>query len=127
MSFRELTDDNIVNFAMKNYNNPSCKNIEEFQEDFNRIKYVKRLFNRYETTGVLRERLILNHIITFYNVFGVVAGTRMFFNRIDKSQYPILKTFLTYLNFCPEEKFDGIDIISVPLDTKIISILRSLK
>ena len=91
MSFRELTDDNIVNFAMKNYNNPSCKNIEEFQEDFNRIKYVKRLFNRYETTGVLRERLILNHIITFYNVFGVVAGTRMFFNRIDKSQYPILK------------------------------------
>ena len=92
MTFRELNDDNIVNFAMKNYNNPSCKNIEEFQEDFNRIKYVKRLFNR-----------------------------------IDKSQYPILKTFLTYLNFCPEEKFDGIDIISVPLDTKIISILRSLK
>ena len=68
MSFRELTDDNIVNFAMKNYNNPSCKNIEEFQEDFNRIKYVKRLFNRYETTGVLRERLILNHIITFYQI-----------------------------------------------------------
>ena len=65
MLFRELNDDNIVNFAMKNYNNPSCKNIEEFQEDFNRIKYVKRLFNRYETTGVLRERLILNHIITF--------------------------------------------------------------
>ena len=32
-----LNDDNIVYFAMKNYNNPSCKNIEEFQEDFNRL------------------------------------------------------------------------------------------
>ena len=123
----ELNDDNFLIFAIKNYQNPSCTGMAELEDDLKRFKYLKRLFNRYETTGVLRERLILNHIITFYNVFGVVAGTRMFFNRIDKSQYPILKTFLTYLNFCPEEKFDGIDIISVPLDTKIISILRSLK
>ena len=50
-----LNDDNIVIFAMKNYQNPSCKNIEEFQEDFNRIKYVKRLFNRYEKDGVLEK------------------------------------------------------------------------
>jgi sulfur relay (sulfurtransferase) DsrC/TusE family protein len=111
---------------MKNYNNPSCKNIEEFQEDFNRIKYIKRLFNRYETTGILRERLILNHIITFYNVFGLTPSTRMLFNRIDEKHYSILKTFLTYLNYCPENKFDLIDIVSVPLDTRVIETLRSL-
>ncbi len=121
-----LNDDNIVYFAMKNYSNPSCKNIEEFQEDFNRIKYVKRLFNRYEQSGVLRERLILNHIITIYNVFGVDASTRMLFNRLDERQYSILKTFLVYLNFCPEKKFDEIDIVSIPLDTKIVQQLRSL-
>ena len=74
MNYFELNDDNIVNFAMKNYNNPSCKNVEEFQEDFNRIKYIKRLFNRYHTSGVLRERLILNHIITFYNVFNITPS-----------------------------------------------------
>ena len=121
-----LNDDNIVYFAMKNYSNPSCKNIEEFQEDFNRIKYVKRLFNRYEQSGVLRERLILNHIITIYNVFGVDASTRMLFNRLDERQYSILKTFLVYLNFCPEKKFDEIDIVSIPLDIKIVQQLRSL-
>ena len=110
-----LNDDNIVIFAMKNYQNPSCKNIEEFQEDFNRIKYVKRLFNRYEKDGVLRERLILNHIITIYNVFGLEAATRMLFNRLDDKQYSLLKTFLTFLNYCPEHKFDGIDIVSIPL------------
>ncbi len=121
-----LNDDNIVYFAMKNYSNPSCKNVEEFQEDYNRIKYVKRLFNRYEQSGVLSERLILNHIITIYNVFGVEASTRMFFNRLDEKQYSILKTFLVYLNYCPEKKFDGIDIVSIPLDATIIKKLRSL-
>lgn len=127
MSYNELNDDNIVNFAMKNYDNPSCKNIEEFQEDFNRIKYIKRLFNRYQSSGILRERLILNHIITFYNVFGLNAATRMLFNKIDKNHYPLLKTFLTYLNYCPQEKFDGIDISGVPLEQKVVQVLRSLK
>ncbi len=127
MNYFELTDDNIVNFAMKNYDNPSCKNIEEFQEDFNRIKYIKRLFNRYQSSGILRDRLILNHIITFYNVFGVTAATRMLFNRIDENHFPILKTFLTYLNYCPEENLDGINIIAIPLDQKIVQQLRSLK
>lgn len=121
-----LNDDNIVYFAMKNYSNPSCKDVEEFLEDFNRIKYIKRLFNRYEQNGVLRERLILNHIITLYNVFGVIASTRMLFNRVDEKHYSILKTFLVYLNYCPENKFDNIDIVSIPLDTKIVKQLRSL-
>ena len=121
-----LNDDNIVYFAMKNYSNPSCKDVEEFLEDFNRIKYIKRLFNRYEQNGVLRERLILNHIITLYNVFGVIASTRMLFNRVDEKHYSILKTFLVYLNHCPENKFDNIDIVSIPLDTKIVKQLRSL-
>ena len=127
MDFFELNDYNIVYFAMKNYNNPSCKNVEEFQEDFNRIKYVKRLFNRYETSGTLRERLILNHIITIYNVFGITASSRMLFNRIQERQYSLLKTFLVYLNFCPEHKFDGIDIVSIPLDPKIIKQLRGIQ
>ena len=121
-----MNDDNIVIFAMKNYQNPSCKNIEEFQEDFNRIKYVKRLFNRYEKDGVLRERLILNHIITIYNVFGLEAATRMLFNRLDDKQYSLLKTFLTFLNYCPEQKFDGIDIVSIPLNATVVKRLRGM-
>ena len=79
MNFFELNDENIIRFAMKNYDNPSCTGVDEFQEDFNRIKYIKRLFNRYQTSGTLRERLILNHIITIYNVFGMEASTRMLF------------------------------------------------
>ena len=65
MDFKILNSDNFMMYAMKEYKNPNCKNIEEFNEDMNRIKYLKRLFKKYKSSGVLRERLILNHIIIF--------------------------------------------------------------
>ena len=34
----------------------------DFNEDLNHIKYIKRLFNRFEKTGDLRENLIINHL-----------------------------------------------------------------
>ena len=86
---------------MNNYVNPSCTGVEEFEEDFNKFKYIKRLFNRYESTGILRERLILNHVITLYNVFGNEPTTRMLFNRCDEKHYPILKTFLCVSQLLP--------------------------
>jgi len=71
MDVHKINDDNFLMYAMKHYDNPQCKNIEEFHEDMNRIKYLKRLFRKYKTSGVLRERLILNHLIIFTNVFGI--------------------------------------------------------
>jgi hypothetical protein len=126
MNFDKLNDENIVLFAMKHYDNPACKGIEEFNDDFNRIKYIKRLFNRYESNGNLKERLILNHIITFFNVFGIPAANRLLFNRIEEKHYTFLKPFLVYLNYCPEDKVNGIDVTRIPLDNKIINTLRGL-
>ena len=113
---------------MKAYDNPSG-GIEEFEEDMAKIVYLKRLFRKYEKTGVLRERLILNHIITFYNVFGVEFATRLLFFRIDSDLHYILKTFLVYLNYLPagNPSFHvGVDVVSIPLDTKIVEMLRRI-
>ena len=41
---QKLTSENFIFYAMKNYDNPHCHGIEEFHEDLNRIKYIKRLF-----------------------------------------------------------------------------------
>lgn len=110
---------------MKNYGNPECSSIEEFHEDLNRIKYLKRLFRKYKTTGVLRERLILNHIIIFYNIFGIEAATRLLFTRIEEDLHPYLKTFIVYLNNLPE-KIPEYDLIKIPMDTRIIVKLRKI-
>jgi hypothetical protein len=111
---------------MKHYDNPQCTSIEEFHEDMNRIKYLKRLLRKYKSTGILRERLILNHIIIFYNIFGVEAGTRLLFNRIEEDLHPYLKTFIVFINSLPD-KIPEYDLLSIPMDTRIIGKLRKIK
>lgn len=126
MNFNMITDDNYIMFAMKMYDNPQCKDMEEFQEDMNRIKYLKRLFKKYKSSGILRERLILNHLIIFTNVFGIVGSSRLLFCRIEKELHPYLKTFLVFLNMLPE-KIPEIDLMVIPLDKRIIDKLRRLE
>jgi len=131
MIFDDLNDDNFLMFAMREYSNVQCTDIEEFYDDLKKIKYIKRLFNVYKNNGQLKERLILNHLIIFYNVFTVQAGTRILFYKIEKDFWPILKTFLIYLDRMPD-RIDSIrgEVIlasSIQLDDGIISRLRSIK
>jgi|TARA_R110002074_G_scaffold30830_2_gene86908 hypothetical protein len=128
--FDRLTNKNYVMYAMKNYDNPQCLDIEEFYSDLNRIKYLKRLFRRYLTSGELKERLILNHLIILYNVFGIVPATRILFHRMEDEFHPILKTCIVYLNNLPEdgnaEKISEVDLLTIPMDNKVIEILRGV-
>jgi len=131
MIFDDLNDDNFLMYAMKEYNDVLCTDIEEFYDDLKKIKYIKRLFNVYKNNGQLKERLILNHFIIFYNVFTVQAGTRILFYKIEKDFWPMLKTFLIYLDRMPD-KVDSIrgEVIlasDIKLDDGIISRLRSIK
>ena len=90
----------------------------------------KKLFRKYKKSNILKERLILNHIILIYNVFGVEAATRILFFRIDERDYDILKTFLLYLNYMPDrvEGINGknIDSSTIMVDMNIAEILRKL-
>ena len=121
-----LNDQNFFMMAMKTYENPSCESVEEFQEDLNRIKYIKRLFSKYEKTGELRERLILNHIIVLNNLFGTEFCTRMLFFNVDPSHHSYLKTFLHYLKYLPIS-IPEINLAYVSLDNKILVKLEVMK
>ena len=128
--FESLNEKNIDLYTAKMYENPQCISTEEFYDDMKRIKYLKRLFNRYLTAGELKERLVLNHIIVFYNVFSVEAATRILFLKLDKGMYSILKTFLIFLGYMPEVVY-GIrdkDIISsnISIDFNIANTLREI-
>mgnify|MGYP003347734647 CR=1 FL=1 len=88
---------------------------------FRSFKYVKRLLRKYIQTGEIQERLVLNHLIIIYNVFGIEAANRMSFFRLESELWSALKTFLIYLNYLPEE-----EKIEIPLDDKIVKILRNI-
>ena len=128
MEFDDLNEKNFLLYAMKYYDNPQCVEVEEFNDDLKKIKYIKRLFNQYALEGVLKERLLLNHIIVFYNVFSVEAATRILFFKLEEEVWPMLKTFLFYLNFLPNkiESIDGKEILTddIPMDQGIVDSLR---
>ena len=124
-----LNESNFLLYAAKHYENPSCYNVDEFNEDLKRFKYLKRLFNRYEETDELKDRLILNHIIVLYNLFGTEATTRMLFLKM-KGYYHILKPFLVLLNYMPElvngvgnESIRSSDIL---MDPVVVNRLRKI-
>ena len=108
MIFDDLNEKNFLLYAMKEYNNPQCTEVEEFNDDLKKIKYIKRLLNQYVSEGVLKERLLLNHIIIFYNVFPPAAATRILFFKIEEKFWPILKPFLFYLKLMPEDRIESI-------------------
>lgn len=129
MEFAELTRDNIKLYAIKHYDNPYCTGREEFEEDFKIPKYIKKLFNKYTLEGDLKERLVLNHLISFYNIFGQEAATKILFFRIDEYHYPVLKTFLVFLKRCPDAVNFGNKVIymsDIPLDDGTIKVLRRI-
>ena len=98
MIFDDLNEKTYLLYAMKEYSNPQCIEIEEFNDDLKKVKYIKRLFNQYVSEGILKERLLLNHIIIFYNVFTPKAATRILFFKMESDDYSVLKTFLVYLD-----------------------------
>jgi len=105
---------------MKVYDNPSCSGLNEFQSDLVRVKYIKRLINRYSRTGEIAPRLLLNHIIGIYNVFEATAVAQLLFFRTEKTSWRALKTVLEYLNLMPDAllPIEGVIILNkdIPRD-----------
>ena len=108
-------------FAIRNYDNPHCEGEKEFEDDLKRFKYIKRLLRKYYDTGVLKERLILNHIIVLNNVFGPDACATLLLYKIQPEYWSALKSFLLFLNIIREEELDHIKT-----DDNVQKILKEL-
>jgi len=123
---KKLSEDNFLLYAMHHYDNPQCHNIQEFEEDIKRFLYLKKLITRYKQSNELRERLILNHIIVLYNVYGD-AATNMLFYKIEEEYWDVLVTFLVYLERMPEHlpQYD-LKVSDIALDENIINALRKI-
>ena len=126
----KIESSNFILFAAHHYDNPQCMDEAEFFDDLKRFKYLKRLFNKYQETGEIKERLVLNHLMILYNLFGTVGTTKMLCFKL-RAYLPILKPFLIVLNQLPE-KIPGIGIrdeiintSDIAEDQHIVDVLRS--
>lgn len=119
--FDEVNEDNLFLYAAKHYYNPKCIDMEEFQEDLQRFKYVKRLINRYHESGVLSERLILNHLITIFNVFGIEASCKMLEIKLGDEHWHVIKPFLIFLRYIRNDQYTDIS-----MDPIVVQALRKI-
>ena len=119
--YEKITSENVVMFAIKHYDNPQCEGEKEFQDDLKRFKYIKRLLRKYYDTGVLKERLLLNHLIVLNNVFGPDACATLLLYKIQKEYWPAMKSFLLFLNVLKDNELKEIEE-----DKKILEILEEL-
>ena len=115
--YKKITSENITMFAIKHYDNPHCENEKEFYDDMKRFKYIKRLLRKYKETSILKERLILNHIIILRNLFGPEACVTLLLFKIQQEYFGTLKSFLLYLNMIREDELPRIEKDKYTLDT----------
>ena len=100
--FNKITNENVMMFAIKHYDNPQCEGESEFYDDMKRFKYIKRLLRKYKDSGELKERLIINHMIVINNLFGVDAASTLLIFKTEPEHWNILKTFMNFLGMLPE-------------------------
>lgn len=127
----KLDETNFLLYAAKHYNNHQCYDTVEFYDDLKRFNYIKRLLNQYAESGDLKERLILNHIIVLYNVFGAEATARMLFFKM-RNHHKVIVPFLSLLGILPEKiinigiKNESFDIKDIVPDRYVENILRKI-
>ena len=119
--YEKITSENVMMFAIRHYDNPQCEGEKEFQDDLKRFKYIKRLLRKYYETGILKERLLLNHFIVLNNVFGADACATLLIFKIQKEYWSALKSFLLYLNILRED-----ELTEVQEDDKVKEVLEKL-
>ncbi len=125
-----LTEDNWTIYAAQHYRNTQCASVDEWNEDLRRIKYIKKLCTRFETTGELKTRLILNHLVVLGNVFHPEHLCRILFLKMEP-QFGLIKPFLLTLNFLTDKIVNVkerriVDTNNFAMNFRIINSLREL-
>lgn len=128
--FENLNEQNYLLYAAKVYEKPNAV-MSEFEEDLNRTLYIKRLLTKYYASGILKDRLVMNHLVILLNVFGVEATARILFFKLDSKDLAVIKPFMIYLNSMPDVVYgiDGKDVVTsdIKLDKGAIECLRKIK
>ena len=114
----DLLEEDLVRFAIKQYYTPLGIDFDEFYTDLKRFQYVKRLLNRYCDYNKLAERLVLNHLIIIFNVFGYYGGLKILDHKLDDRHWPVIKPFLLFLNAIKKNQYSDV-IVDKEVEEKL--------
>lgn len=110
--FSSINEDNFLLFAARNYINPLCYGVDEFNEDIGKIYSIKKLLTRHYNGNKrdMNERLFLNYVIMIFNVFEKDAAKVMLFYKTERTHWSALKTAMVFLGFMRIDELEQIPI-----------------
>jgi len=123
MTFDDLNEDNHLLFAIKYYENPQSVTKEDFYEDLKRFKLIKKLLKKYILDNRVNIKLLINHFLILYNVFGE-AATPLLFYKTESQYWSLIKTTILYLGKFPE--YPKTILNDIPVDIYFLKLLREL-
>lgn len=123
MRFDELNDNNYLLFAIKHYENPHSVTKEDFFDDLKKFKLIKKILKKYLNDNKMNSKLLINHFLMLYNVFGE-ATTPLLFYKIERDYWSLIKTTIIYLGRFPE--YPKTDLHIIPVDIDFLKILKQL-
>ena len=85
------------------------------------VTNIKKMLSRYLTSNKLNDRLLLNHVITLNNVFGVESTNIILFYKLETKFHPAIKSILLYLNIYIQSNFTN----RVEIDKGLLDLLRN--
>jgi len=112
------SESEFLQFAMRHYDNPGIVSMDEFNDDLKKFVYISSLVNRYKSKKEPNERLLLNHIIVTFNVFGDHAKDMFYYKFKDLDQLKIIETYMFFLNH--------VDRIKTEIDFALLVRLQKL-
>lgn len=117
-----LSDETYILFAARAYHNVSCQSLDEFEDDLAHTIHIKKILTKYSSTGEIKTRLIVNHLISFFNVFDNLAAVQILFFKIPPKHHTVLKTVLVSINRCPDflKLADGNDLREIAIDDRLL-------
>ena len=119
-----LTGKNFELYAMQNYINSNCVDYMEFKDDLARVRYVRRLLNRYVASNELRYNILRNHIIVLVNVFSLDTALTLLFSKVEPELHSILYTVLFSMYTLPE-RINNVTLTNINIHNGIIDAIRT--
>ena len=106
------------------------RTVRKNRKDIDLFDYIRKQKGNYHTKDILKERLVINHLVVLFNVLGNDACSRILFLKIEEKQHYILASFLHFLHKLPKI-INGINgktmqTGDIELDKKILAALGEI-
>jgi len=103
----QLDKKNFEKYAFDNYRN-AIADKTEFKEDLRKAQHARKLATKIVNGKEVNIRLLVNHVILFFNVFAPTAAKELLLFHSNDAEKRVFKTIFEYLSYLDENEYPEI-------------------